>query len=725
MKHLTALALLCYAFCNAQINEDFSSTNLIHWRGDTAKFTVNSTKQLQSIASAAGSSWITSPYVLTSSTYWDLWINMAFSPSTTNKLKVYLYADHQQLDSITKGFYFTVGESGTKDSYDFYLQRKGKADSLLISGSDGLAGTSNNKGRIKIDPINNSWVVYLDAKGGENFTVLDTLPQYFSGSAYFGIYCKYSASNAKKFFFDDIIVDKFVKDTIVPKFGDIVISEIMADPEPSIGLAEKEYVELYNNSAFAINLKGWTLIVNGSKITFPKTIIASHESLVLYDIPALLNEGCEIILSSSKGDMIHSVSYSSDWYGDSFKAEGGWSLEIKDVGKPCLAGENWAASNAAIGGTPGKINSLYQSITDAISPKIECVTIIDSNTISLHFSEPVYYNKEINIPVDSVFYSVSPQQELKINLKENLISGIIYTINIGASDCSGNAIVGEFPFAIPDSTTQNDLVINEVLYNPIGDGADFVEIYNRSNKFIDLSSLRFSSRDTKGFLTPATIISSHPMLLFPGEYAAFTINPENVIQQYPSQSEKIFKVTSLPGLNNDEGNIALILPNGSVIDEFHYTEKMQDGLLNSTDGVSLERIHPDKQSWHSAAESIGFATPGIQNSQFVDPKKSNNEFNLSSKILTPNQDGNKDFTEIIYQLDKPGYKATILIFDVSGTKLKTLADNILLASSGDFPWTGTSDSDELLSAGIYILYAEYFHPDGEVKHWKESIVLER
>ncbi|MCX6183098.1 MAG: lamin tail domain-containing protein [Bacteroidetes bacterium] len=725
MKQLTVLAMLCYALSTAQINEDFSSKNLIHWQGDCANFTVNSAIQLQSNASAGGSSWIVRPYELSSSTYWELWMNMAFSPSTTNKIKVYLYADHAKIDSITKGFYFTVGESGTKDSYDFYLQRKGKADSLLISGVDGLAGTSNNKGRIKIEPFNASWIIYLDAKGGENFTVLDTLPQYFSGSAYFGIYCKYSASNAKKFFFDDITIDKFVKDTIVPKYGDIVISEIMADPELSIGLAEKEYVELYNASAFPINLKGWTLSVNGSKITFPKTMIAPHEFLVLYDIPALLNEGCEILLSSSKGDIIHSVSYSSEWYGDPFKAEGGWSLEIKDVAKPCLAGENWSASNAAIGGTPGKINSLYQNMTDDISPKIEYVTILDSNTVSLHFSELVYYNNQINLPIDSVFYNISPQAELKINLKENLLSYVVYTININASDCSGNSINGIFPFAMADSAAQNDIVINEILYNPKGDGSDFVEIYNRSNKFIDLSSLRFSSRDTKGFLTPATAVSTYPMLLFPGEYAAFTTNPENIIQQYPSHSERIFKVSSLPALNNDEGNIVLILPNGTVIDEFHYTEKMQDGLLNSTDGVSLERINPSNQSWHSAAESIGFATPGLQNSQFVDPQKVKNEFKLSYKIITPNQDGNKDFAEIIYQLEKPGYKATILIFDASGNKLKTLADNVLLATNGDFQWMGTTDSGELLPAGIYILYAEYFHPNGEVKHWKESLVLER
>jgi len=49
---------------------------------------------------------------------------------------------------------------------------------------------------------------------------------------------------------------------------------------------------------------------------------------------------------------------------------------------------------------------------------------------------------------------------------------------------------------------------------------------------------------------------------------------------------------------------------------------MQFPLLIYYDGVALERINPDVSSndennWHSAAESVGFGTPGYKNSQFV------------------------------------------------------------------------------------------------------------
>lgn len=40
--------------------------------------------------------------------------------------------------------------------------------------------------------------------------------------------------------------------------NDVVINEIMADPEPSVEL-HWEYLELYNTTVLPLNISGWTL----------------------------------------------------------------------------------------------------------------------------------------------------------------------------------------------------------------------------------------------------------------------------------------------------------------------------------------------------------------------------------------------------------------------------------------------------------------------------------
>ncbi len=722
---LISVMTLLSSVASGQFNEDFSASHFSNWRGDTNEFMMNINQQLQSNATGAGTSWIAAPYHLQNDYSFQLWLNMAFSPSTSNYLKFYLFADHEQSDSIQNGIYCKVGKSGTTDSYDFYLQQKGKKDSLLISAPPGWAGASNNKASIKILPFSNQWIVSIDPLGGENFELLDTIPQYFSGNGYFGIYCKYSASNARKFFFDEIIIDKYVPDTFVAKYGDVLITEIMCDPDPVIALPNQEYLELYNNSSSLINLKSWTLKVNGSTYTFPKILLQPHQYYVFNNPPTLLNEGAEIILESSKQEVIHSVNYSSKWYGDPFKEEGGWSLEMLDITHHCVGKENWRASSSLLGGTPGKVNSVAQSISDEMAPQVEYFYVTE-NEIVLHFSEPVSYLASSTSIIDSVFYESYPNDVLRMSFNNSLQKGVVYELPMSVQDCALNELNSNIKIALRDSAHKSDIVINEILFNPLNEGADFVELFNRSNRVIDLSQLRFSSRDSKGFLNVADEISAHPLLIFPNEYAAFSVDKNNILQNYFNHNEKrIFEISALPSLNNDAGNIVLLWPNGTVVDEFQYSENMHEILLDDVDGISLERINPNSSLWHSAAQDIGWATPGLPNSQYLQEVASTNDFQLQEKVLTPNQDGHKDFALIHYQLDKTGYKATINVYDASGVLVKILVSDFFLSTSGEFQWNGTDDNGNILPAGIYVLYAEYYHEDGTVKHWKESVVVER
>ena len=135
----------------------------------------------------------------------------------------------------------------------------------------------------------------------------------------------------------------------VTKPGDVVITEIMADPVPAVGLPSEEYLEILNRSENTIDLDGWRLISGNQNSIFPGIKIVPGEYLIvcavsdttlfkgfgrvagLHPFPALTDKGKLIILCDDRGSLINGVEYSSSWYGTALKSNGGWSLEIIDI----------------------------------------------------------------------------------------------------------------------------------------------------------------------------------------------------------------------------------------------------------------------------------------------------------------------------------------------------------------------------------------------------------
>lgn len=106
----------------------------------------------------------------------------------------------------------------------------------------------------------------------------------------------------------------------------------------------------------------------------------------------------------------------------------------------------------------------------------------------------------------------------------------------------------------------NDIIINEILYDPLTGGKDFVELYNRSSRTINLKSLNISSGDyDTQVLDDIQVITGENIYLLPGNYAVLTESPQAVMSQYycPSQSTFV-QVASLPAYNVDNDMVALV-----------------------------------------------------------------------------------------------------------------------------------------------------------------------
>jgi hypothetical protein len=269
-----------------------------------------------------------------------------------------------------------------------------------------------------------------------------------------------------------------------------------------------------------------------------------------------------------------------------------------------------------------------------------------------------------------------------------------------------------------------DIVINEVLFNPPAGGADFVEIYNRSEKIFDLRQVKLANRDRENKV--ATIQNvPQTYYLYPREYAVFTTDPDAVRQFYSVPfPEKVVVLKNLPSYPDEAGCVVLLNENDDVVDEFLYAEKMHSGFINNPEGISLERVNPavsaaEPANWQSAAQDVGFATPTFRNSQFNDSEGDRTQaFSLRYTTFSPDGDGYRDVLLIDYSLPAAGHEVSLTVYDVQGRVVRSLGKNVWLGLSGSLSWDGTRDNGQRALSGLFIVFIQCYDTQGNVKIYK-------
>jgi hypothetical protein len=542
--------------------------------------------------------------------------------------------------------------------------------------------------------------------------------------------------------------------------GDVIISEIMADPVPSVNLPAEEYIEIFNRTGSEINLRSWTLVTETQDYPFPETVIDPGEYMIICSVrdtmlfsysgttsgfktfPVLTDEGRLIAVRDSSGNFIHGVKYSSRWYGNELKAEGGWSLEIIDAEYPFYLEDNWLASASRDGGTPGKPNSVSRKNRDPGFYGITNVFPTDSINLILSFSETVtdaITNRE-RIKVDNTeIRKIEPVDPLlrkfSVELEEPLQKHKICTLKAGKEimDFSGNQMeTSSFSFGIPEPASVGNILFNELLFNPMPGESDFVEFYNSSGKVIDISRLILVSvNDATGDTSETCYLSEENRCLLPGNYFVITADRHLTIERYPSSGpENIFEISNLPSMSDDKGHLLLFTRELELIDEVYYDDDMHYSLLSGYEGISLERIRPqgsstDRSLWHSASEPSGWGTPGIRNSVYSERSVTNDQVILSSSRITPDNDGNDDFLVIDLKLTGTGNIVSVSVFDETGGFVKKITDNLLAGPEASIIWNGTADDEKPVSNGIYILLISVFDDMGKTHKWKRVCTVIR
>jgi len=540
-----------------------------------------------------------------------------------------------------------------------------------------------------------------------------------------------------------------------PTKYEIVINELFADPSPTMGLPTEDYLELYNNTTKIIDLTNCWISdltsmdqLNAGKILPGEYVIICDNSfenqfspfgkvITVNSFPSLNNAEDEITLYAPDTSFIHQVHYYDTWYQDENKEDGGWSLEMIDPNNLCGEADNWTASTKWFGGTPGTQNTAFGGNPDVVLPMLTEANAIDDSTVVVTFSEPIdndgmqaaIYVIDNGITIGTIL--VLDNKTVQLNLSNKLTFQIKYTVAVtGAFDCVGNVIGSNNTaiFALPEQGFSGDLIINEVLFNPYTGGSDFVEIYNNSNKFINLQGWSLANLENDS-IDNFKALTNNPKLILPGEFVLLTKDEQAVENDYMnSVSDAFLQMEALPTYSNDEGEVYLLNNLNMVTDSFHYTDDMHFALLNSEKGVSLERIDYDRptndeSNWHSAAEDAGFATPGYENSQYMKTNTDGGEIVVDPLTFSPDNDGVDDVVNISYTFPAPGFVASIIIYDAKGRLVRNLIQNELLGITGTFSWDGINENSEKARIGIYIIFVEAYSVDGTVKSFKKTVVL--
>ncbi len=545
-----------------------------------------------------------------------------------------------------------------------------------------------------------------------------------------------------------------------PKRHEILITELMPDPSPVVQLPENEYIEIYNPTNKVLQL-GECRISNGrtsSKLPFmplyPKeyAILCPNSAVLEFKnhFPqakimgvsawvSLDNEKGKLFLRNSdrENNLIFSINYDQTWYKNKEKQDGGWSLEMRDVENPCIENANWEASFDIKGGTPAAKNSVSQKVQDTKPAVLLKAEALDSLQVRLTFDE-----KLDSLEATKINFRVSENEVERIEiggqnwdrvflkLKKPLEKKKRYMVFFQyLKDCSGNFAGSEVrrEFVLAEKARANELILNEILFNqPIG-GVDFVEIYNPTDKFVNLQDWKLGNIE-EGKITNLKTISEDILVIEPQGYRVFTDNIEQLKRQYSQGIDTNYlQINDLPTYNDSEGSVVLMADDGSS-ERLDYDKDWHFALIDDQNGVSLERIRiegltNDRQNWHSAA-ALQFGTPGYRNSQSLGKVQDmENCTEIENPIFTPDGDGFQDFMFLHLRCLPNGAVGNILVFDLQGIEVKRLAQNQLFSTQTAIRWDGTDDRGQKARVGYYLVHIQWFALDGSSQTVQKKVVV--
>jgi len=358
-------------------------------------------------------------------------------------------------------------------------------------------------------------------------------------------------------------------------YPDIIITEIHYNSDDGGGYpdADYEFIELYNNESFAVDLSGYE--IPNMSFTFPgSTSIAAGEYIVIalnsttysgngyqvFDTTAgLSNSGETVSLESPNAVVIDTVTYdtSSPW--PTAADGGGPSMELDDLSFDNSLGGSWIAQS--VNGTPGGAPAVISGCTDPSATNYDVTATVEDGSCTY-----------------------------------------------------GSATV----------------TITELHYNPCTDQGndgdyEFLELYNASGSTVDITGWELLGFE---YTFPATTT------IAAGEYIIVVIN--GGAANYTGSYQVFELPSSGPSMLNTGESIALLDGSSNYIDYVNYSNSSPwptgaDGNCSSLEVINTGSGNNYPANWQASYTFGG--TPGAQNSTLYECSECGEVGAVSTDIL--------------------------------------------------------------------------------------------
>ncbi len=208
----------------------------------------------------------------------------------------------------------------------------------------------------------------------------------------------------------------------------------------------------------------------------------------------------------------------------------------------------------------------------------------------------------------------------------------------GDQNSSNDTLRGKLTVAYAPSS----LVINEIMYDPVGGGSEYVELFNPTPQAVDLSG--WSITDEGAARTSGHVISHAPLVIGPRDYAVIA-GDSSIFRRFEYLAESMYHVAVRPSafsLNNAGDVVIVSDPTRSTVDSVRYSPDWHNQEIDDPSGRSIERISPvlgsnDRRNWSTSADALG-GTPGKLNSLYLTSRPSESGMSFSPNPFSPDGD---------------------------------------------------------------------------------------